>query len=310
MSFKESAALAQKCKERAEINTIEYKRNPVAGSNFIINSPAKTRIRLWKTEVAKVESHFSKRHNQVTLSVLEDKRTLKGKRNLQLYIESYLIAYRNNRNSATLTKVAKEILEGMRNCARRLNPIVIPGSNRNPKINLSLSLPKIKEFVKENYKVQLGVTYLHFVADYAITVPKTENHLLIGIDEVAHFICGLPEKPENVRHAHEILRPKGIAADCKRQGEFFFKPCTRAELRDIKDALNNGKFPRDRTLEYLSSHRSPCALKLDKTMYANVLVYDNRNGRHEPIVLEGWHKVVRNNEIVVESLAPERMYWD
>lgn len=44
--------------------------------------------------------------------------------------------------------------------------------------------------------------------------------------------------------------------------------------------------------------------------YALGLIMDTRVGRHEPLVLAGWHEIVRNREVVSVTAQSRQRYWD
>lgn len=145
-----------------------------------------------------------------------------------------------------------------------------------------------------------------------VTAPSTSTSFLVGIDETSHFVSQLPGHPSSVRTARESLRPTEVPKGALRQGEWFFTPCTEEETAAIWAEISNPQMKSPRRyygghnrvnpgfhmLEGTSSHRVAMGLKLNGIRYANGLVYDTREGRHEPLVLDGWHRVHRNNEVV------------
>lgn len=68
-------------------------------------------------------------------------------------------------------------------------------------------------------------------------VPATSQTFLVGRDEHSHFICILPQRVKTVERAHAVLRPKGIPKDAPRQGEWFFRPATKEEVKAIEAEL-------------------------------------------------------------------------
>jgi len=44
--------------------------------------------------------------------------------------------------------------------------------------------------------------------------------------------------------------------------------------------------------------------------YAIGPIVDTRKGHHKPLMLDGWHKVMRNTEVVAKRAAAPRRHWD
>jgi hypothetical protein len=279
-----------------------YKRSPVAGAGFIVNSPRNT-IRVWKAERAGLEIRRSKRHNQAVLNVSEDKRTLE--RN-----SSHTIWLPQKASPGKLRREAASRIVGY-------NPLFGAGRRTSSITSTSEELAAaIKQGADEakrngwgaNDRVRATVKVKH-----KLTAPKQDFSLLVGIDEVAHFICMLPEKANTVKDAHEMLRPGRLPTSTVRQGEFFFKPATNADLRKINAAINKGLMPRNLQLERSSTHSTPCGLRVDGKLYANACIIDSRTSRHAPLPLKGWHEVVRNREVTIPASNPmsgRTQYWD
>lgn len=119
----------------------------------------------------------------------------------------------------------------------------------------------------------------------------------------------LPKNVQTVENAHSVLRPKGLNPGWKRQGEFFFSPLTKKELKKFHEKhgrklfqCNWGNVDED----YLLKFNSDNDLEESDHFAANVfrgekeaeyvygyITYD----RHKPVFLENWHRVYYNNEI-------------
>jgi hypothetical protein len=121
-----------------------------------------------------------------------------------------------------------------------------------------------------------------------------------------------------VEDAHKALRPKGVPASAKRQGEWFFIPATKDELAAIERSLHwhavhpslnpSVRGVRHGSLEWNSSHYAT-TLGTKSGVFAIGHVIDNRkSNRHSPLLLNGWHRVVRNAEVI--NAAAITRYWD
>lgn len=178
-------------------------------------------------------------------------------------------------------------------------------------------------------------TLYTYELDVTAKIPASEQFFLIGYDEISQFICQLPEQALSVSQAHDILRPEGVPKNAKRQGEFFFVPAEpeviekirKAEARSQKTGLSDGASWYG--LELDSSHEAQRLLGLSSTgtrlfnpthhwthsrssnmtvpaastAYAKGQIRDRRKGHHETVMLDDWHRVIRNREIVTDNSA-------
>src|SRR6185369_8967487 len=133
----------------------------------------------------------------------------------------------------------------------------------------------------------------------------------VGRDEQYAFIAMLPEKATSVKHAHEILRPKGLPANSQRQGEWFFAPVGKilAEKLD-RIAKTDPDRVMESPLERGSTHIAKQFLNYQHEKYVVGYVNDSRVTRHKGIFLSGWHRVVRNRERVIPKLSNQRVRFD
>jgi hypothetical protein len=143
--------------------------------------------------------------------------------------------------------------------------------------------------------------------------PKTTTAFLLGVDEVKHFISILKEPAVNsVREAIASLRPEGLSGRAVRQGEWFFDPVSAELATELNKAVStgggrwNGSNFGVKTLESGSSHWA-CSLEFEGENYALGEVVDDRRGYHKPLLLDKWHRIVRNNEVRVD---PEVSNYD
>ena len=164
-----------------------------------------------------------------------------------------------------------------------------------------------------------GGTNAVWTGEVHISVPKFDNHYLIGYDENKCFISQLPKPVKTVAEAIKALTPTGLIKGHVRQGEWFFNPCSKAEISTIEAHIKHlakttrawnyahgntiPRFDYSRAkptypeLEIGSSHRAEYQVIINGTQYVKGNVIDSRQGRHAKIVLDDWHRVIRNNEV-------------
>lgn len=180
--------------------------------------------------------------------------------------------------------------------------------------------------------------YIAWEREMTISVPKSDMHFLVGYDEQKCFIARLPEAAATVAQAHRILRPKNLTRDAVRQGEWFFDPLTikgseqidaRIKSEDIStlNGIHGWRWTRGRgsatlgpntlwttcRLENNSTHRAQSVIVLDGVMYAKGKISDSRTSRHHSIILDRWHRVVRNNEShapLAQGTQRRQVRWD
>lgn len=144
--------------------------------------------------------------------------------------------------------------------------------------------------------------------DWVYEKQKTPGFLrkyLMGMDECHLFIAELPRNldPINkIKDAHKALKPNDViekekdTSRIKRQGEWFFIPATKDELKDINENLN--LIERKRPLgenEWRSRNSHIADLLL--TIRAGQFVKGKISHiEHKTLKLHGWFKVVKNNE--------------
>lgn len=192
----------------------------------------------------------------------------------------------------------------MRADARSTFPVFVP--------KMTFKEVKLGEFIKKNsYDRNVTVT---------VIAPATSQTFLIGIDESSHFISPLKHHVSSVEAAHELLRPSGVPKDALRQGEWFFVPVTPRELAAINKRLENARYDgwnpnasgyAVQPLEEGSSHQAPVC-RIGTKRYACGAVTDMRLRRHSPLVLNGWHRIVRNTELTnpVQQQMSQRFNYD
>ena len=141
-----------------------------------------------------------------------------------------------------------------------------------------------------------------------LRAPKTSFSLLMGFDEVRQFIAALPGRALTVEEAHRLLRPN-VSRRARRQGEWFFDPATADERARIVAAQHRGAMAIVQALERGSSHRAS-VLRVGNDLFAIGTVIDGRVKHHKPLVLDDWHRVIRNAELEAPTAGAGRTMWD
>ena len=154
--------------------------------------------------------------------------------------------------------------------------------------------------------------YTRFPRILEATVPESLQTFLIGMDENTQFISALPRNNiKSVEEAHKVLKPRNLDESAKRQGEWFFEPVEEGMLSQ-SNIQKLWKRMGYRYLERGSFHKGNVAsIKINgkMTMFAIGVIQDTRHGRHQPLLLNTWHKVKRNKERRV-SIARRQRGWD
>ena len=131
-------------------------------------------------------------------------------------------------------------------------------------------------------------------SDNSIVVQRstsgTGRHLLVGCDERQLFMCELPKPCTSVKQAHEALRPK-LPKKVKtiRQGEWFFVPATAFELQSLERTVVRRNTAIN---QYIPRAGKPHVVD---GVFARGAV---RHPDHKTIKLRGWHRIVKNLEVV------------
>lgn len=178
-----------------------------------------------------------------------------------------------------------------------------------------------------NWRIIPGTRHNNWGSNWAkveatMVAPPTSTSLLVGFDEIRQFIAQLPRHVNSVEAAHDALRPNSVAKGTLRQGEWFFVPVNKKERAEIEALLASGRHPFKTPLEVGSTHSAPCLfspLAVNSgprgglgVRYATGKVTDTRKGRHAPLLLDDWYRVVRNAEVEapVSSLRRTPRMWD
>ena len=170
-------------------------------------------------------------------------------------------------------------------------PVIMPAGTR-----WSFSNITARTTVNGNCHVSGNVT--------AKVVDRTTNHFLIGMDETRNFICLLPRPAKTVAEAHEMLKPKGLQEGWKRQGEWFFIPCSAEKSEKLdKMAIKEYQRIRERRLGN-TTHSAKSAIRIlegrKQVVYARGFIVDMRQGHHKALFLNDWHVVRKNKEATLK----------
>ena len=298
-----------------------YKRSPAAGGGFFISAGVSGKqMKIWVGKDATLNVKTNKRKKQAIINVEEPPRTVRR-------VERVVSAYQAD------TPNKQSFKDSFIRKAKRWNSLpVIPGSRLSAKVDQkSLDYAWDNRKTKNTYGDDMVQYNDHIVRVHLSRKSrKTTMNLLVGQDEERLFICALPEEADTITEAHDLLRPEGLSDDAVRQGEFFFDKVTSAKMlkriEKLGTNIKSGRTTRfgdvsyqtpssrkvtlDCALEPNSSHRAAVGVKIDKDTYVSGVVHDSRSGRHAPLLLNGWCKVVRNREIVVKQLEGRSQTWD
>lgn len=293
-----------------------YARSPVSGANFIANIH-RQELKFWVGKDAEAEVLPDKSHTQAVLNVVEPEREMTNHRLGTIYLDP-------------TSKTAKDwdmdkLLKTATKDARRSNSIVSPVAGAKGSVEMLTDASQLEKNVLEAFGVKkksdvLSEVYGRHVSFEVLdkmAVPESSMSLLVGIDEIAHFICALPKSANSVDDAHELLRPRNVKKGTPRQGEFFFKPVTDRILARLEKAFLEGRGLKwNEPLEMRgwvpSTHRGDLVLRSNGKSYVKGAIRDGREGRHEPLMLDTWHEVVRNREIEMpqQQTQSRTQYWD
>jgi hypothetical protein len=133
-------------------------------------------------------------------------------------------------------------------------------------------------------------------ADGSVVVQRTTSgggrHLLVGCDERQLFMCELPKPCTSIKQAHEALRPKSLPKNEKviRQGEWFFVP-----VSDFTPDVIHRNTAINRFIPRAGKPHIVDEIGIADGIYARGGV---RHPDHKTIKLRGWHRVVKNLEVV------------
>lgn len=280
--------------EKAGLNIQPYRRGPFGSGVFsIAKTPSGDGLRVWVPESADIDLYTDKRKKQAVISVLEKAREVRN--NIRIWEikrdwDKYIGKDVGKISWDALSEDAKEYFSQYMTHGTN---IYVPNSRFVP------SSLAIEHLYSDNAST---IVYIYGVSK----AKRNRNTFLIGQDEEKHFVSVLRKRVYSVDEAHESLRPKGLSKNAIRQGEWFFDPVTKKKERELKKLLQNKNFhfaalegehswrPRNR-----SSHRAMILTEgRDKYVYGPVI--DSRKGYHAPLLLDGFHKVVRNREVKVE----------
>lgn len=145
------------------------------------------------------------------------------------------------------------------------------------------------------------------------SVKGSRQSFLLGYDEHEQFVCALPKNVKTVENAHKVLRPKGVPANALRQGEWFFVPASKEELKEL-DKLS----PEDMMWGYLEEGSNPTHYGLQRYYYPRNNTHQLKGyyvigpvvesrGRHKMVVLPAWHKAIHNMEVESDNMSGS---WD
>lgn len=127
--------------------------------------------------------------------------------------------------------------------------------------------------------------------------PDIIRFYLVGMDQCHLFIAQLPRAVSSVKRAHSALKPeivknRGTSARIKRQGEWFFIPASKIELKLINKAIKTQSV----TVRSSTMQRHVVSMMVN---VANITFVSGEitHPEHLTLKLHGWYRVARNTEI-------------
>lgn len=283
-----------------------YARPPVGKSIYTMSTGQKSdKFRFWLGD-AEVTVAVDKNHRQAVLTVHEEER----------WIEDIVWGPSSMPRTRILNQ-ATFVPDSDRSLVYKFFTISAEDFSHTPVTGTTIQAA----FEWEGYRVPMNNSFgrrPYRIGDSAYQVcqhaPETTTAFLVGIDESSHFISQLPELATSVEEAHEILKPEGLGDNYLRQGEWFFVPVTDPlVVEDLDDRLRRSLNRRGSAafgeMERHSSHQG-IAVTAYGGRYAIGPIIDTRKGHHKLLMLDGWHKVMRNTEVVVKQAADPRWHWD
>lgn len=133
----------------------------------------------------------------------------------------------------------------------------------------------------------------HCAGNIVAHIPKSKRTFLVGYDETSLFISELPTNIKTMARAHSVLRPSGLSDKAIRVGEWFLDPADEATVANL---WKSRVIHSDSALGNTMNHRASVSVYSHSNQYVMGRIYDT-TGRHEDVILDGWHRVVRNREV-------------
>lgn len=252
---------------------------------------SRKKLNIWPGSADSIEWSVSKRHRQAVLTVVENRRKIRLNRT-----KTGSPSVWNDMSSSDIIHMYW----------RGIRP--------------ALPVPPVHAEVIRVKSTGNGII-AYREAELEFTIARTTSTFLVGQDEAGYFISLLPRKADDVDHAHRILRPKGLSDKAIRVGEWFLDPISDPKLakRLVNISVRRGLrhdvyfpqahrgYPISAKAREDTNHRATTYAAIGGRSYVAGIVFDTRaNCPHEPIMLSGWHRVVKNTE----KAAPNALSWD
>lgn len=317
----ESAKLLLEEFNKTEVPISPYKRGPNGKDVFSIAKDGNKSIKIWAPDDIGYQLSVDKKYNQGVLTVKEPRRKVKNAISAEFIINLFRKSLKGGHEKDNCYKLRDSLLKKAgKNRKLLLEEFIdILGSYddfKEEKTMLEDHIDVYKNslyvfvpnsvFSADSIRIEYYNSYeMHFEILGVSKTRSTKTTFLIGIDEERPFISVLKKHVNTVKQAHDELKPSGLKAGYKRQGEWFFIPVSKK--MDIELTSKFMKQPRSYHLPYEgfaleqnSSHRSSFVMHHDKKKYVRGKIRDTRKGMHAPLYLKVWHEVIRNNEVKVE----------
>ena len=173
--------------------------------------------------------------------------------------------------------------------------------------------------VKEPERAYSVKTWNREEKEWQYQTQRTPSYLrnyLMGMDESHLFIAELPRNlgPINkIKDAHNALKPKNVAENgkvisrIKRQGEWFFIAVSSEENELIEENSNliEKKMPLGTNRRNTNSHIADELVNIEDNFYVKGKI---SHVEHKTLKLNGWFKVMRNNEVRTSATHTMSIY--
>jgi hypothetical protein len=147
------------------------------------------------------------------------------------------------------------------------------------------------------------------------TTPKSTRKFLAGRDERQLFMCQVKATATTVAQAHQLLKnptvhtAEGKLGRAARQGEWFFLPCSDAEIQEIERHIKKSEVAIRKKVrlpspgkphtaeEYLAMASPKLSHGFSVQLRDNIFVRGKiTHADHETVTFSRWRRVLRNME--------------
>jgi len=194
-------------------------------------------------------------------------------------------------------------------CGEEKNEVGVLDLDKNMKQLLMLVKEPRRKFT---YQERDPKNSLKFITKAGATDGSVRKYLM-GLDESHYFIAQIPKGGilNKVRDAHKALRPVHLERKSKlkksaeRQGEWFFTPATKSELRKMEKLVKQD-WRIFRFHELIDKNIGAIGTPHEAEFYIEVEIAKEKvpfvkgkikHSDHKTLILDGWHRIFLNLEI-------------